>query len=123
MQTFFYSADIENFDNNILSALKIIFWIIILLISFLLYIKSEISISRKEDSFKTPLLRGPIFVKYVLRGIFFIIFYTTLKLVWAQLKINYNNHFLVFLWVTPGFLLIIEFVKYIIRVIKKYIKK
>jgi len=126
LETFLYSIDLTNISditNREVSALKIIFWILIFLISLLLYIKTDIEYTEKDDNITTSFFTGAVFSKYLIRLIIFILLSVNTHLLFRQLKISFNNRYFQFFWIGIGVLLFFEIVRVFIFLLQKYFKK
>ncbi len=122
-ETFFYSTVQFDFDTTMLSALKVIFWILLFLVTFLLYIKTEMEYSQKDDSIMTSLFQGAILSKYLIRVILLTFFFIIIKLLYYQIKLNWDNPHLFILWFSMILLIFFEFERILILKIKKNVEK
>lgn len=119
-ETFLYNTnfgDAQVFNIAILSAIKIIFWIFLLLVALIIYIKVDTEITDKEDNIFSSLFKNALFIRFFLRAVLWVLFITIALLLWQQLKINWRNGYLFFIWFTVGTLIFLEIIRFILNLI------
>jgi hypothetical protein len=118
-ETFLYSVNfslIKDFTDKEASALKIVFWFLIFIISLLLYVKTDLEYSQADDEIWTSIFEGAVLSKFLVRLIIFVMFSIVSTLFWRQLEISVHNIYFGYFWVGLICLLFLEAVR-IIRIL------
>jgi len=126
LQAFLYSIDPKlyiDITEKEISALKIIFWVLIFLISFVLYIKTDIEYTPKDDDITTSALTGAVLSKYIMRLLIYTLFVITAVLFWRQIKISFSNSYFIHFWIGLGVLVIFEIFRIAVITSRKVLRK
>lgn len=113
LQTFLYQPSLSNSGllEIEIKALKLVFWIFILISSFLLYVQSELNYSKEEDDNKTSVFYGSVLGKYTIRLLIYIIFSTVAVITVREITMSFSNHYFVIFWTGLLALIIIETIR------------
>lgn len=126
LQTFLYSTNLQlQTDITIeqISALKIIFWILIFIIIFLLYVKTETDYKVKEDQYMASIFSGAILSKYFMRSIILILFSISFVIFGRQLEISFRNSYFQIFWLGLLVMIIFEIARFLKQKLSKSNKK
>jgi len=126
LQAFLYSIDLKLYSDiteKEISALKIIFWVLIFLITLLLYIETEIEYTTEDDNIMTSIFTGAVLSKYVMRLLIYTLFIITAVLFWRQIIISFSNSYFVYFWFGLGSLVIFEIFRIAVNKLRKVLKK
>jgi len=126
LQTFLYSIDQRDYEGigqKEISALKIIFWILIFLIIFLLYVETDKEYTPKEDDIRTSIFEGSVLSKYFIRLLIYILFTIIAVIFYRQIKISFNNSYFIYFWIGLVSSVVLEILRIIVDFLKKIRKK
>ncbi len=110
-ETFIYSVDLKNsveFGSLEVSALKVVFWILIFIINLLLYIKTDMEYTQEDDYIGNSIFRGAALSKFILRIIIFILLSVNTVLLFREMKIAIHNSYFSILWIGLGMIVFFE---------------
>lgn len=113
-QTFMYDIKPEEISANTLSAFKIIFWVFIFLVLFLLAIKTAFDVEEQDSGKLTwSLFRGAAFAKNVMRLLTFTLFLAAIPILTNQLRLSIHNRLFYYFWFSLILLAVSEVIAFI----------
>ncbi len=117
LETFLYQFDFVESELKIteLQALKIVFWILIFIITLLLYVRTDIEYTPQDDDIKISPFSGAIFSKYIIRLLIFTLFTVCGTVFLRQIKISFSNPEFIYFWYMVGALIILEVGRLVVR--------
>jgi hypothetical protein len=128
LQTFLYSINPQSVGDitpEEIGALKIVFWILIFIITLLLYIQTDSEYKPEEDKFDASLFTGAIFSKYFVRLLIYTLLLISASIFGKQLTLSFHNRDFEFFWIAAGmgiFFEIIRFFNFLFRKIQRRFK-
>ncbi len=116
LETFLYQFPEDfagTFSKASLLALQIVFWVFILIITFLLYARSEIEIISEEQIIFTSIHKGTILSKFILRSLLLVIFIIIGESLFNLLKHDFKFIHLITVLVIVFILILIELIRFL----------
>ena len=116
-QSFIYGANLEELGKQSVAAFKIVLWIMIFLVIFLLQVSTAVELSKDGEKVTGTIFKGANFMKVVMRLLTLVLLIAAVPIFLKQLQISLHNGIFSVFYVSLIFILALEALAFAVAIV------